>query len=342
MKVYTRGGDSGETSLYGGSRIKKSDPRVRAYGKVDAVNSHLGFLKAMITDEKLKHQLTGIQRDLFTLSTELATDMENAKRLKNRITEADVSKLEQIIDKWQVDLPELKDWIIPGEDVVSAYAHVTRTAVRDAERSACLLIEACDADTFMFKYLNRLSDYMFTLSRWLVYQTQVETIKRAVCKKLGEDHKMQVACPVPIGSKSDQMSPFIYSVTEEMKQACRQKAVSMHVAVNIAIVDEAGHLVFFERMADAFLGSIDIAINKAKTAVRFKNNTRTLGELAKPDQPLYGIQLTNHQEMVIFGGGYPIWHKGKIIGGIGVSGGTVEEDECIAEAGLKILSEVTA
>lgn len=342
MNVYTKGGDSGETSLYGGSRIKKSEPRVVAYGKVDEVNAHMGFLKAMITDEKIKQQLTGIQKDLFTLSTELATDMENAKRLKNRINEADVIKLEHIIDKWQLDLPKLKDWIIPGEDVVSAYAHVTRTAIRDAERSACLLIEACDAETFMFKYLNRLSDYMFTLSRWLLYQEQVERIKMAVYRKLGVHEKGCAEGNLCLGSKPIFGAQSIYAVADDLKCACRKKALAINVAVNIAIVDNSGHLVVFERMADAFLGSIDIAINKAKTAVRFKNTTRALGELARPDQPLYGIQLTNHQETVIFGGGYPIWYEGRLIGGIGISGGAVEEDECIAEAGLKILSEVTA
>lgn len=323
MNVYTKGGDFGETSLYGGCRINKCDPRVVAYGKVDEVNAQIGFLKAMLEDEKIRHQLTGIQKDLFILSAELASEIENIKRLKNRISESDVSKLEHMIDKWQEELPQVTDWIIPGEDVVSAYAHVVRTAIRDAERATCQVKDGCDPGTWILKYLNRLSDFMFTLSRWIEYQNQVERIKLAVFSHLGVNQSS------------------IYSLSEVIKKNCRDQAKSIGVDVNIAIVDSGCNLVFFERMPNAFLGSIDIAVNKAKTAVRFKNTTRALGELARPDQPLYGIQLTNQQETIIFGGGYPIWINGELIGGLGISGGTVEEDESIAEAGLKKLSGVT-
>jgi ATP:cob(I)alamin adenosyltransferase len=317
MKVYTKGGDKGETSLFGGSRVKKDDPRVKAYGKVDELGAQLGFLKAVVKDETVNACLDEIQKDLFVLSAELASDAAGRARLTRHIDAQDVEKLERQIDLWSEALPPVTGWIIPGEDVVSAYAHVVRTAAREAERETCSVLSDEPDGAYILRYLNRLSDFLFTASRWLAYQTQMEVIKESVIKRLSAS------------------SGNVYELADAMIAGCLEKARKMGVKVNIAIVDEGCNLVGFKRMEDAFLGSIDIAINKAKTAMRFKMTTAALGALAKPDQPLYGIQLSNGGETVIFGGGYPIAVAGKIIGGIGVSGGAVEEDEAIAEAGLE-------
>jgi len=319
MKVYTKGGDKCETSLFGGSRVAKDNPRVMAYVKVDELGSHIGLLKAMITDTAIVTCLDNIQKELFVLSAELASDERGKAKLVKRIEAADVAKLENQIDQWDAVLPKITDWIIPGEDVVSAYAHVVRTAARAAERATCSLYASDTTETFILKYLNRLSDFMFTLSRWIAYQTKLESIKQNVLKKLS------------------QSSQSIHEIADVLTEGSLAKAKELGIKVNIAIVDNGTNLVNFKRMEDAFLGSIDIAINKAKTAVRFKMTTAALGALAKPDQPLYGIQLSNNQETVIFGGGYPIVVAGQLIGAIGISGGSVEEDEMIAEAGLKMI-----
>lgn len=316
MKVYTKGGDLGETSLFGGTRVWKDDPRVMAYGSVDTLNAQVGFLKALILDEKIKGLLDGVQQDLFTLSAELASDSVGRSKLSKHIGIDAITTLENQIDEWSEALPPVTGWIIPGEDVVSALAHVVRTAARAAERQTITALGNDPKYQYILKYLNRLSDYIFTLSRWLEYRKQFEMIKQGVLKHLAHQ------------------SSNVYDLADAIISGCLKKALEMNVKVNIAIVDGGCHLIGFKRMEDAFLGSIDIAINKAKTSMRFKMTTATLGALAKPDQPLYGIELSNKGETVIFGGGYPIIVNDEVIGAVGISGGSVEEDEAIAEAGL--------
>ena len=316
MKVYTKSGDKGETSLFGGSRVSKDDPRVMAYGSVDTLGAHIGFLKALVQEDVIKTLLDDIQKDLFTLSAELASDDRGREKLVSRIDGKDIEKLEAQIDNWSQSLPPVKGWIIPGNDMLSSFAHIARTAAREAERVSIAAVGTNPEYSFLLKYLNRLSDYIFTLSRWLDYQSQLEIIKKNVLKRLSSN------------------ANSVYECADDVIEGCLEKALEMGIKVNIAVVDNGCHLVGFKRMEDAFIGSIDIAINKAKTAMRFKMTTAALGSLSKPDQPLYGIQLSNNCETVIFGGGYPIIVDGNVIGAVGISGGSVEEDEVIAEAGL--------
>jgi uncharacterized protein GlcG (DUF336 family) len=116
--------------------------------------------------------------------------------------------------------------------------------------------------------------------------------------------------------------------------AARMKADEIGVPMNIAVVDEGNNLVAFDRMDGAWLGSIDIAQNKAYTARAFDMETRQLAPLAQPGQPLYGIEASNDGNLIVFAGGIPLKHRGRIVGAIGVSGGSVEEDQEVAEAGV--------
>jgi uncharacterized protein GlcG (DUF336 family) len=122
-----------------------------------------------------------------------------------------------------------------------------------------------------------------------------------------------------------------------MIAAARKEAQKINVPMVIAVVDEAGHLIAQQRMDDALLVSLDIALSKAYSAVAVKMATDELGALAQPGQPLFGIHTCDNSRIVIFGGGFPIKYNGRIIGGIGVSGGSVEEDMRCAHAGLNAL-----
>lgn len=129
-------------------------------------------------------------------------------------------------------------------------------------------------------------------------------------------------------------------LAQRVAAAARARAEELGVAENIAVVDVGNNLMTFERMDGAWLGSIDIALNKAYTARAFETSTGELAEKAKPGGPLFGIHATNEGRVVIFGGGIPLTRDGVVVGAIGVSGGTVEQDETVAEAGVKAFNEL--
>lgn len=165
MKIYTRTGDTGETALFDNSRVSKADPRVDAYGEVDELNAWLGFVRANGLDTDLDAELIRIQRDLFAVGAQLA---DPADRLADRVTKAfvssdDVTRLEQVIDRLERELPPLTRFILPGGSATGGALHVARTVCRRAERRIVALIPAADA--LIIRYINRLSDLLFVLAR---------------------------------------------------------------------------------------------------------------------------------------------------------------------------------
>ena len=165
MKIYTRTGDAGETSLFDGTRVAKSDPRVDAYGEVDELNAWLGLVRAARVDADLDAELVRIQRDLFALGAQLA---DPADRIADRVTKAaltagDVERLERLIDRLEEELPPLRRFILAGGSTAGAALHVARTVCRRAERRIVALDPA--VDSLLLRYVNRLSDLLFVLAR---------------------------------------------------------------------------------------------------------------------------------------------------------------------------------
>lgn len=176
MKIYTKTGDDGHTGLIGGTRVWKNNPRIEAYGTVDELNSHIGTLWVLPAVEDVRNFLKQIQFQLFTIGSNLATDLE-ATNLKaaSVVSESDIELLEAEIDRMDAGLPALKYFVLPGGTLATATAHVCRTITRRAERRV-LDLQASDLtiDPLIVKYLNRLSDYFFTLSRYLSANEGVE------------------------------------------------------------------------------------------------------------------------------------------------------------------------
>ena len=166
MKIYTRTGDAGTTSLVGGIRISKASARLEAYGTTDELNSHLGYLLTFPDlDEDARLTLTRVQNRLFNLGAYLATDPEsNPNAAPQGLDRATVGRLEQEIDRMTARLPELRAFILPGGTAAAAQANICRTVCRRAERRVVAL-ETVDDEAIQF--LNRLSDYLFTLGRAL-------------------------------------------------------------------------------------------------------------------------------------------------------------------------------
>jgi cob(I)alamin adenosyltransferase len=164
-RIYTRGGDAGETSLGDGGRVPKTDPRIEAYGTVDELNSVLGLVLASpeLPDE-FRPWLEQVQNDLFDVGADLCVPLED-KRERLRIEPAQVERLEALCDLVNARLEPLKSFILPGGGEVSSRLHVARTVCRRAERAAVAQAEAEDANPVALAYLNRLSDLLFILAR---------------------------------------------------------------------------------------------------------------------------------------------------------------------------------
>jgi cob(I)alamin adenosyltransferase len=165
VKIYTRTGDSGDTSLFGGTRVRKSDGRVDAYGEVDELNAWLGLVRASRLDAECDAELVQIQRDLFALGAQLAdpSDTVASRAAKAALGDADVARLERTIDRFEAGLPPLRRFILAGGSPAGAALHVARTVCRRAERRIVALQPP--ADPMLVRYVNRLSDLLFVLAR---------------------------------------------------------------------------------------------------------------------------------------------------------------------------------
>ncbi len=165
MKIYTKKGDSGETSLFGGERVLKKHIRIDTYGTVDELNSVLGVALAHSCSDETRNWLSELQKQLFVLGADLATPPEKKARI-DRITPKHTDYLEQAIDKMEESLPALKTFILPGGSICGAHLHLARTICRRAERLAVECTRSEEITPEVLKYLNRLSDFLFTLARY--------------------------------------------------------------------------------------------------------------------------------------------------------------------------------
>jgi cob(I)alamin adenosyltransferase len=178
MKIYTKTGDKGKTSLIGGTKVSKSHLRIETYGTVDELNSWLGLVNDHMTEPETKVFIKYIQDRLFTIGALLATDPDKGTKMKiPDLHEEDVKLLESKMDEMDTVLPEMKFFIIPGGHVAVSHCHIARCVCRRAER---LCVEMQEQDAFVeplvLQYLNRLSDYLFMLARYVGHKLQVEEI----------------------------------------------------------------------------------------------------------------------------------------------------------------------
>jgi cob(I)alamin adenosyltransferase len=178
LKIYTKSGDLGKTSLIGGTKVPKSHLRIESYGTVDELNSYIGLVSDLVSDEHLKLMLKEIQDRLFTVGSSLACDPEKAPLMKiPDLKESDVELLEIEIDDMNKILPIMKNFVLPGGHPAISTAHITRCVCRRAER-LCVNMQEHElfVDPLVIKYINRLSDYLFVLSRYIGHLLGVSEI----------------------------------------------------------------------------------------------------------------------------------------------------------------------
>ena len=313
IKVYTKKGDSGETGLFGGSRISKDSLKVEAYGSVDEAAAFIGEARSRLTNSDLAAILYKVQEKFLVIGAHLASDKKGINKLKENIEDKDIEELEKIIDDYSKQLLPLYKFIIPGDNEESAALHIARTVVRRSERRIVALKNTEDIDPRLLKYVNRVSDVLFVLSRIVEDNAKVKFISKAIMKNIDiKEKKLNL------------------EVAKKVVLAGEEKGRELGLDFVITIVTKEGQLILEEKMDNAIFASIDVAFKKAYTAAALKMPTSALTELVKPSGSLYGLQ--NDSRYIVFGGGELLKINGEIVGAVGASGGTVEQDMAVAKA----------
>ena len=354
MNIYTKGGDKGTTSLVHTKNVSKSDDRIQLVGTIDELTSHLGLVKTMLKDEETIRFLEKIQRTLITVMAGVADPYKRDYRIDDVKTEY----LEDEINRMEGLFQRPREFILPGKCRLSAEMDVARTVARRAERVLAAVSVKFGADNGAKKYMNRLADYLYILARYTDANTEEmsagEVDKPAEKTPDGGKNEVRTMPESQTGTVGAANEAVIQEVLKRMGiqgkitlasakhliEKIEQEAERRGKKAVIAVCGPDGNPIAVHVMDGAFLVSFDVATKKAYTSVAVKMSTKELGVLAQPGGTFYGVDKMDNGKIVIFGGGVPLKVGDTIIGGLGISGGTGEEDHSLAEYGLSVLNEV--
>lgn len=306
--IYTKKGDEGYSGNIKNTRYPKDYVLFELLGTIDELSSNLGLAKTESL-EVIAETITALQKEFILLSGYIAGG-------KPFDTNSATKRIEQLIDAFSAKITRDGQFTISGQTKAGAYLDVARTIARRAERQAVKASRVFLVKKEDLSYFNRLSDLLYVLARY-------------------QDQLYQPTSEKPIRYDKPLDSQFNLKQAEALCQNVIEKAREMGVKVVCAVCDSGGNLMSMLRDDDAFIASINVAQNKAYTSVSLKMPTSNLAGLTKPGDSLYGIQ---HQDsrLVVFGGGIPLIREGVIVGGFGVSGGTLEQDTALGEYAKEI------
>lgn len=347
MNIYTKGGDRGTTNLVRTKNVSKSDDRIQLVGTIDELTSHLGLVKTMVKDADTIRILEKIQKTLITVMAGVADPYNKDYRISDDKTEL----LEEEINRMEGLFQRPKQFILPGQCRLSAEMDVARTVARRAERALAAVSVKFGADNGTKKYMNRLADYLYILARYtdakeadMVDNTgdpasdggkeEVRTMAESQTGTASEAVIQEVLKRIGIQGK------ISLSSAKRLIDKIEQEAERRGKKAVIAVCGPDGNPIAVHVMDGAFLVSFDVSTKKAYTSVAVKMSTKELSVLAQPGGTFYGVDKMDNGKIVIFGGGVPLKVGDTIIGGLGISGGTGEEDHSLAEYGLSVLNEV--
>lgn len=336
MSFYTKTGDKGVTDLVHTKNVSKSDDRIQLEGTIEELISHIGLVKTLISDGETIRFLEKIQENLQILMAGVADPYKRDYKLNDDATEA----LEREMDRLEGLFSCPKEGILPGKCQVSAQIDVTRTVARRAERALAAVSVKFGADSRSKKYLNRLADYFYVLARYEdVTQNEEKALETMTTNSetlVSADEAVIQAVLQRIGAQGR----ITLESAKKLIEKIEQEAFRRGKKAVIAICGPDGNPIAVHVMDGAFLVSFDVALKKAYTSVAVKMSTMELSKLAQPGGTFYGVDKMDGGKIVIFGGGVPLKVNDMILGGLGISGGTGEEDHSLAEYGLSVLSEV--
>jgi ATP:cob(I)alamin adenosyltransferase len=321
MSITTKTGDDGYTSLLNGKRVHKFDLRIELLGAMDELSSYLGLIKSEIDDFDIRKELAELQKNISTIMAQIAYGDCN----KYNLSKEDLNNIEILINKYESMYISEEGFILPGKTRLSSLMDVARTIGRRVERQAVSVDRFYQIHEYCKIYLNRISDYLYSLGRYTDFKDEIT-------KKVKELLKEK---EIMISSNSANTESINLSLAKEILQKVEEKAVEMKLPVVIAIANEWGCIVAVHFMDGALPASYNIAVDKAYSSATVRLTTEEIGKLAQSGQPLFGIGNTNDNRIITFGGGYPLKINGKVVGGIGVSGGSAEQDSELAAFGAQ-------
>ena len=347
MNIYTKNGDKGTTDLVRTKNVSKSDDRIGLVGTIDELTSHMGVVKTMLTDGDTIRMLEKIQETLITVMAGVADPYNREYHINDDKTQL----LEEEIDRMEGLFERPKKFILPGGTRLSAEIDVARTVARRAERALASVGVKFGADTGAKKYMNRLADYLYVLARYEDAKNSgkaqpaaaPEPENRAESEKHMEENRNISVSEAVIQEVMKRMGiqgKITLESAKRLIEKIEKEAARQGKKAVIAVCGPEGNPIAVHVMDGAFLVSFDVAMKKAYTSVAVKMSTKELSVLAQPGQTFYGVDKMDGGKIVIFGGGVPLKVGDTIIGGLGVSGGTGEEDHALAEYGLSVLNEV--
>lgn len=328
--IYTRGGDAGQTSLLGGVRVDKDDPRVEVYGTLDEATSALGLARSTSRYDDICQLIIELQGELIPIMSEIATppDALAQKGPLPRLQPEPVARLEQVIDLYNAEWIQSHHFTRPGGSPASAAMDMARSICRRAERRLISLGRTEAINPEVLKYLNRLSDLLYVLARIDEQRTIIDAITNQLGVPSAQSAQKNNQILAGIG-----VTPMSLTLKdcERMMQAGLRKAEAIGVPMVLSVVDQNGDVIETRRMDDALIVSITLAPHKAYTAAVVRLATAELAKLSQPGESLFGIEASLPQ-VTLVGGGIPLCKEGKVVGAVGVSGGSVAQDVAVAQA----------
>lgn len=372
MSIYTKNGDKGTTDLVHTKNVSKSDDRIQLEGTIDELICHIGVVKTMISDPDTIRFLEKIQGNLQIVISGVSDPYNREYKINDDKTEL----LEEEIDRLAGLFNCPKEPAVPGANRLSAEIDVTRAVARRAERALATVSVKFGSDTGTKKYMNRLADYLYILARYIESEASGKAgkeIENAGNKMPGEDagklwpqnkevqkragesmngsdlpESSRIQEPASIDEAVIQAvlqrigvpGRITLDIAKKLIEKIEQEALRRGKKAVIAVCGPDGNPIAVHVMDGAFLVSFDVALKKAYTSVAVKMSTMELSRLAQPGGTFYGVDKMDGGRIVIFGGGVPLKSGDTIIGGLGISGGTGEEDHSLAQYALSILPEL--
>ena len=345
MEMFTGSGDRGMTSLKRDRNVSKADDRIQAIGEIEDLITHIGMIKLHADDGSLKADLEKIQRNLLIC----IEGINDPYHKDNKIPEEEVKILTEKMETLKASYPMTAWEPLPGGCEASLRIDLARSVARRAERWLTSSDKKYGGQPVRKQYMNLLGNYLYALAR---YTDHVESKKPAVSvqpvvtasgkpvnEKVPAAELTKEIVIQEVLKRIQTMDRVTLDIAKKLIEKIEGYAVSVGKKAVVAVCGPDGNPIAVHVMDGAFLVSFDVAVKKAYTAVSVKMSTMELGKLVQPGETFAGLEQIEKDKLVFFGGGVPLFAGDKLVGGLGISGGTGEEDHDIAEYALSIFEE---
>ena len=348
MEMFTGSGDRGMTSLKRDRNVSKADDRIQAIGEIEDLITHIGMIKLHADDVSLKADLEKIQRNLLVCIEGISDPYHK----DNKISEEEVKILTEKMENLKASYPMTAWEPLPGGCEASLRIDMARSVARRAERWLTSSDKKYGGQPVRKQYMNLLSNYLYALARYTDHVESKKTAQPAVAvQPVVTVPAKPVNEKVPVAELTKEiviqevlkriqtMDRVTLDIAKKLIEKIEGYAVSVGKKAVVAVCGPDGNPIAVHVMDGAFLVSFDVAVKKAYTAVSVKMSTMELGKLVQPGQTFSGLEQIEKDKLVFFGGGVPLFAGDKLVGGLGISGGTGEEDHDIAEYALSVFDE---